>query len=174
MNADGSFRRPLGPGENLDNLPKYLVYAGIDPYNGEKLVDLSQLAKMKMRLQSTIVEDGNMANFETRLRGLDFGRPLEDEAVREIFEMEIPGQPTIVQSIYALPENEFKNQLIERFIERLNIPPVVEPKGGKKRRSKLRSKKISSMSKKISSMSKKSRKTRSRKLRTRSRRRYRK
>jgi hypothetical protein len=119
-----------------------------------------------MRLQSTIVEDGNMANFERMLRGLNFGTRPDEETIREIINLEIPGQPTIVQSIYALPENEFKNQLIER----LNIPPDVEPRGGKKRRSKLKSKKISSRSKKISS-----RRLRTRRLRkTRSRRRYRK
>jgi hypothetical protein len=155
MSANRSFSRPLGPGENPDNLPKYLVDAGKDPYTGRKMVDLSQLAKMKMRLQSTIVEDGNMAKFEKMLRGLNFGRPLDDETVREIFELEIPGQPTIIKAIYALPENEFKGELI------LNIPPDFEPKGGKKRRSKLRSKKISSRSKKISSRSRRLRKTRS-------------
>jgi hypothetical protein len=155
MSIVRSFLRPLADGETLDNLPKYLADAGNDPYTGRKMVDLSQLAKMKRRLQSTIVEDGNMANFERMLRGLNFGRPLEDETIDEIINLEIPGQPTIVQAIYALPENEFKRELMDYL-------KVEEPslKGGKKRRSKLRKTR--------------SKKSRLRKSRTRSRRRYRK
>jgi hypothetical protein len=160
MSANISFLRPLGSGENPDNLPKYLADAGNDPYTGRKMVDLSQLAKMKIRLQSTIVEDGNMAKFERMLRGLNFGRRPDEETIREIINLEIPGQPTIIQAIYALPENEFKHELMA-YLEVEEEPSL---KGGKKRHSKLR--KSITKSRKL----RKLRKSR----RTRSRRRYRK
>jgi len=81
-----------------------------------------------MRLQSIIVEGGNMANFERMLRGLNYGRRPDEETVREIINLEIPGQPTILQAIYALPENEFKHELMA-YLEVEEEPSL---KGGKK------------------------------------------
>jgi hypothetical protein len=156
MSKEVSFRRPLADGENPDNLPKHLALAGTDPYTGKKTVDLSRLAYMKMILQSAI-KSGKMATFERKLQGLNFGRRPDDETVREILELEIPGQNTILQDIYELPENEFKHELMDYL-------KVEEPsfKGGKKRRSRSRK----SRSKKISSRkSRKSRKTRLRRYR---------
>ena len=121
------------------------------------------LPTYKVKLQTSIRVASRLDDISHVVRTLqnfNNGQRPDDDTLNKIINLEIPGQTTILQDIEGLPENEFKNQLMEL----LNISPDVEPKGGKKRRSKLRSKKISSRSKKISS----------RRLRTRSRRRYRK
>jgi len=77
-----------------------------------------------------------------------------DDTIREIVELKIPGQRTILEDIYALPDDEFKRQLMKYLkVEELSF------KGGKKKCRKTRK-------------TRKSRK--SRKTRTRSQRRYRK
>jgi hypothetical protein len=124
------------------------------------------LPTYKVKLQTSIRVASRLDDISHVVRTLhnfNNGQRPDDDTLNKIINLEIPGQTTILQDIEGLPENEFKDQLMEL----LNISPDVEPKGGKKRRSKLKSKKNRTRSR-----LRKSRKTR--KTKTRSRRRYRK
>jgi hypothetical protein len=170
MSADGSFRRLLVDPNEINPEPDEILPEHLALENSTydtRYVDLSPLAYRTMMLQSAIrraLRSQNIGIVVRTLKEFNNGELPDANTIHQMLDLQIPGQTTISQELQALPDNDFKNQLMDVLHNPTgtgtpSMDSISSSSGGKKRRSKFRSR-----SKKISSRSrsKKSRKSRSR------------